>query len=103
LTSCEIDSLSTFPVITEVKEIARVARELSFYPNPTSGLLKVVFEKEFLGARLQLKNIAGQTIFAKKIVQTGSENLTISGPSGIYFLELISADGEISVSKVIKQ
>lgn len=61
--------------------------DLSIYPNPTSGELKIMGEKSQLNS-LQLFNAIGQRV-KMRIIANGSHNITVDIsriPSGVYFL-----------------
>ncbi len=73
-----------------------VSNKLSFYPNPTRGL---VYFSEL--TNVQLTNATGQLIMERKNVNT----LDISDqPTGIYFITHIDKNGQVvQKSKVVKE
>lgn len=78
--------------------------DLRIYPNPTSGILNVVFETEKpLALEMELCNALGQRVYLNRIANTKyfSEKLNLEGFSkGIYFLK-VCAGNEVVMKKVI--
>jgi hypothetical protein len=80
------------------------ARFITLYPNPTEGNTIVQTSGEFVISEWQLTTLNGL------IVEVPSSNLSSgyqldlgSIPSGIYFLQIRSSQGRISVIKIVKQ
>lgn len=74
-----------------------------FYPNPSNGNVTVEFGKVYDDLTIQIHNIVGQTIQTKRYQSTDRADITIEQANGIYFVHLISKDGESVVLKVIKE
>ncbi|MFT5818876.1 MAG: hypothetical protein ACI8ZM_000097 [Crocinitomix sp.] len=72
----------------------------TLYPNPTQGEVNIVFTENIGSVVIRITNVEGKIIqefeHDSKTIQ-----LNIEGESGIYFLEVISAEGS-HVVKVIK-
>lgn len=92
---CEIDLLHADENIDLSK--------LKLYPNPTTAKLTIEIPNELLGSRVIVQTIDGRTI--DEIAETKQSN-TISlsnNKPGVYFIKLITPDGETCSRKVVKQ
>ena len=74
-----------------------------FYPNPSNGNVTIEFGKVYEDLTIQIHNVVGQTIQTKKYQSTDRADITIEQANGIYFVHLISKNGESVVLKVIKE
>ena len=101
LTQAEISILSTFPISTSITNTKNKEVEISIYPNPTKDNISIVSNKSLLGSTFVIRNMLGQNV-AEGFLQTEKQDISISGEKGIYFVEIITADNEKIVSKVIK-
>ncbi len=75
--------------------------ETNIFPNPTTGQLCINLEKVNT-IKAKLINSLGQTIFTNSYTSTNTIKLEVNGPSGVYFLQLVTPDGETKIIKVIK-
>lgn len=80
-----------FTVGIDEDEKLLTASVFSVYPNPTNGVLNIIFKNALTNAStLKLYSITGQEIFTQSLA-TGIINLSINlenKPKGIYFLNL---------------
>ena len=78
------------------------AENLSLYPNPVTGKLKIFYYNYSLNARINIYNYLGTIV--KKEMLFGNEHLIDmnSIPNGVYFIELVS-DRERIMKKIIKK
>lgn len=74
-----------------------------FYPNPSNGNLTIEFGKVYDDLTIQIHDVVGQTIQIKKYQATDRADITIDQANGIYFVHLISKDGDAVVLKLIKE
>ncbi len=74
-----------------------------FYPNPSNGNVTIEFGKVYEDLTIQIHNVVGQTIQTKRYQSTDRADIAIEQANGIYFVHLISKDGESVVLKVIKE
>ena len=65
---------------------------VSLYPNPTNGAIYINFAKQMDIVTINIKNILGQTISTKKFTSTNTALLNIEGASGLYFVEIQTAN-----------
>ena len=78
--------------------------KISVYPNPVSD--KIIFELNAVNGKnisLKIFNVLGEIIFQTQISKPKTETDFSSVPSGIYFYQLLSADGLISSGKMVKE
>lgn len=76
---------------------------LKFYPNPTSGKIKVELDKTYSDLSFTIKNAIGQTISLSKMDQGSHVELEINGEAGVYFIEIASNQDQPVILKLIKQ
>lgn len=84
---------------TNVNNVTRNDDNLTLYPNPATTNVNVVFD-----ASLNVKNIAIYNLIGKPVkmykVSGNSAKLELSDiPSGIYFVRLINAQGQIVATR----
>lgn len=72
------------------------------YPNPTDGNFTIDIGKIFTEITVITSNILGQIIASEKFENTNSIQLKIEGKTGIYFVKLISSEGNSKTLKIIK-
>ena len=72
------------------------------FPNPTTGIVILYFEDHIDAADLVVTNIQGQQMQYLKLRGTGQKEIDITGPSGMYFLEVRTPRGK-SVYRVVKE
>ncbi len=94
---------SAIPIVYEAMSVLR------FYPNPSGGLFKGVFQAN-VGEPLRLKvyDATGRQIRAQQVLGTGFQQpfwLDLSSPSiasGLYWVQ-VELRGQVSTQRVIKQ
>lgn len=75
----------------------------TLYPNPTNGIVTVMFGKEYKDIQILITNAIGQTIINKVEYRTRQFEFEINGTRGIYFCKVI-VEGNISYTyKILKQ
>jgi hypothetical protein len=72
------------------------------YPNPTSGTVKVILGEKYPSISFQLINVLGQVILHKTYPSTNEITFEIEGATGVYFLEIESAEQVLGRIRVIK-
>jgi len=83
-----------------IKEDNRSSK-LFIHPNPTREKLLITFE-EFTTGVLSIKNYLGQIIKQEEFNSTKQLDISLDGPSGIYFLQL-EVDGQVITKKIVKE
>lgn len=75
----------------------------TIHPNPTSGIVNVMFNESAINISIRLLSLTGQAIIEQRNRSGYNFILDISDQAkGLYFMEVIQ-DGIVSISKVIKQ
>jgi hypothetical protein len=77
--------------------------DVVIYPNPTSGDVKIHVPVTMEIASLIIRNVLGQTIYSAAVNEENTKTVTITGETGIYFIELTNKNGERAVVKVVKK
>jgi hypothetical protein len=90
-----------FPNMTTVSEMSIGNINITIHPNPTSGQISISLEEASTGA-LSIRNYLGQMIRQEEFNNTQELNISLDGPSGIYFLQ-VEIDGQIITKKVVKE
>lgn len=76
--------------------------QLTAYPNPTDGNLRIDLGQEFNEIKLRVSNVSGQLVYENNYFGTDSINLEVDYSTGVYFIE-ISSDSSTQVLKVVKK
>jgi signal peptidase I len=76
---------------------------VKFYPNPSTGKVNLEFGQELKEATIVVKNNLGQEVAKIGLGQRLSIELELEGPSGMYFLEIMTTQGVLGTLKVVKE
>jgi len=76
---------------------------IHIYPNPTSGDINVDLRKTYKEIQVRVRNIVGQVILSKRIKTTNLINLKIEDSPGLYFVEIYTNDGNLTIMKIVKK
>ncbi len=84
-----IDTSDCYSIVT-VEILANVVQTLSFYPNPTTGLITIELPEyqELIG--IEVMTSEGKIVQSSTIGVTQKVELNIEGVSGIYFVNVIT-------------
>lgn len=63
--------------------------EIYLYPNPTQGVMKIIFPSNFVGKNYEIIDILGVKILENAIYTENQAVLTENLPRGIYFLKVL--------------
>jgi hypothetical protein len=75
--------------------------ELHVYPNPTSGVLKIVSDEVM--EQVEIMDVTGKVVFSEKLkVKSGKLDLNYL-ESGVYYLRVLYANGSTSHQRIVKQ
>ena len=96
----KVESVANTTGISSVQGVAFVS---SAYPNPSTGISKVVYANLPKGCVAELMNVEGKTCFTEELGVTGELNLSVNDLSaGMYFLSVKNGAGErISGQRVV--
>ncbi len=90
-------------IVTEILDVEAINLNYLVYPNPTSGLLRLVIESpDFENMRLSLYDISGILLRDMKIESSETEISLGEYTSSTYFLKIFRNNLEIKVFKIIK-
>ena len=78
-------------------------KELTLYPNPTSGLFYIDFNTPQETIKLKITDVSGKLILDKTYKQIKVIEYELIQPNGIYFIELSDLKDQRSVTRLIKQ
>ncbi|MBK9737154.1 MAG: T9SS type A sorting domain-containing protein [Saprospiraceae bacterium] len=74
--------------------------EINVYPNPTTGMIKVVFPKQFTGLSV-IYDINGKHILSRDLEKSDSVDYDLTAHSGVLILQLISKNGLRETFKIM--
>jgi len=95
--------ISACTEITVVNEIENSLEEQFLaYPNPTSGMVTIEFEKAQEYLNIRLMSATGQMVETTSIRNSAKKELEIKGPAGNYFIEISDKDGRRAILSIIK-
>jgi hypothetical protein len=91
-------------VVTAIKNTEEINLECLVYPNPTSGLTKLVFKSsDYENMRFQLFDINGVLLLDKKVESMETEISLENLSSSVYFLKVNKNNLEVKVFKIVKR
>jgi uncharacterized repeat protein (TIGR03803 family) len=96
------DTSDCFPVLTIGLSENPFQNQITFHPNPTTGLININLAKQE-NVLVQVRNIQGQLIQVQQFNNESNLELNIEGKAGIYFIQLTNEKGERANMKVVKQ
>ncbi len=89
--------------IEDIEIIENSPNLFVIYPNPTSGNFTIDLDREYKEVTIRVVNVVGQTISTKHFYATGKLAFTINSDKGIYFVSVLTSDGENKTFKVAKE
>jgi hypothetical protein len=81
----------------------KVLKNLSIYPNPTTGSINLDLEETKSNINLRLTNAIGQVVLTKSYKSTNHISFDLNIPKGVYFLQLETSSRELITRKIIKE
>jgi hypothetical protein len=102
VTNANCTDTSACQTITTVGIDEIGASNIEVYPNPTSGSVKVILGEQYPSVSIQLFNALGQIILHKDYTSTKEITFDIEGATGVYFLEIESAEQVLGRVRVVK-
>lgn len=79
------------------------ASTLSVYPNPTTGRVRLDFDKITTDFTLQVITPLGSLMHSERVNGMQYTDIDLPETNGLYFIQLLSPDGKRNILKVIKQ
>lgn len=84
---------------TSSEEITDTNTSIVAYPNPTTGMLTIQAPSE---TTVQVFNTSGSLLYTR-IITEGKNQIDLSAlPTGLYFLRVVTHNGDASTIKIIK-
>jgi len=91
-------------VVTAIRNTEDINLKCIVYPNPTSGIAKLVFESpDFDNVRYQLFDLNGVLLKDKTVESRETEISLENLSSSVYFLKVLKNNFEIKVFKIVKK
>ena len=91
-------------VVTAIRNTEEINLECSVYPNPTSGLARLVFKSpDYENMKFRLYDINGVLLQDKKVESMETEISMENLLSSVYFLKVIKDNLEVKVFKIVKR
>jgi hypothetical protein len=91
-------------VVTGLENTEGITLEYLVYPNPTSGLIKLIIKPfDYENWRLRLYDLRGILIQDKKIENEETEISLGNLSSSMYLLKIINDNLEVKVFKIVKR
>jgi hypothetical protein len=91
-------------VVTAIRNTEEINLECFVYPNPTSGLAKLVFKSpDYENMRFRLFDVNGVLLQDKKVESMETEISLENLSSSVYFLKVIKNNLEVKVFKIVKR
>jgi hypothetical protein len=102
VSSSSCSDTSACQAITSVGIDEMGASNIEVYPNPTSGIVYILLGKEYQNTSFKLFNAIGQVILHKDFTSTNEITFEIEGATGVYLLEIESAEQVLGRVRVVK-
>jgi len=89
--------------VTSVNDAAGISLNVKAYPNPTQGDLWLTIEElDIKNLSYQIFDYNGKLVFSEPIRDNQTHISMQKYASAIYFIQIIGADSEIKIFKIIK-
>ena len=98
---CSVTS-NCYNIITTVVYETYPGANIRVYPNPTSGNLTIDLTETFTKVEIIITDVNGKIFLREPFYDNKKIDLNIDGPSGLYFITIISKTGQKTILKVIK-
>jgi len=77
--------------------------KVSVYPNPTGEDVQIELDKVYPALSISICNVQGQIVQSEKYSNVRSLSLKLDGAPGIYFLQLVTDEGQTERVKIVKK
>ncbi|MCD6065548.1 MAG: hypothetical protein K0S33_374 [Bacteroidetes bacterium] len=88
---------------TAVSAASAIQRDVSFYPNPTAGMIEIRLGRVVEHGTIEVVNLMGQLVIKEEIRNANAVSVEIPGAEGLYFVTITDTKGYKAVVKVMKQ
>ena len=96
-------SITVLPIVTDIEELEFNTKTISYFPNPTNGLVNISLKNKVKNLLVEIRNVQGQLVQKQQFTNQSNLELDIKGKAGIYFVQLTNEKGERANLKVLKQ
>lgn len=97
-TSSGVSMLSAIPLDVPTPQVV----DLQAYPNPSSGAVTLSLNEQFQDVQVVVRNAVGENVFSESYESSANLSIDIPGPSGMYYVELLSEEGARANVRVVK-
>ncbi|MCB0643315.1 MAG: T9SS type A sorting domain-containing protein, partial [Phaeodactylibacter sp.] len=91
------------PIISHIENPRINAENRFLYPNPTDGLFYIRSSNEHIIKSLVIRNQLGQVVNVYAPQNGPVQQGRLTGPSGLYLVELYDQEGLLQTLKILKQ
>ncbi|MBI3501321.1 MAG: CotH kinase family protein [Bacteroidetes bacterium] len=98
----QLNSLAWVCPLASANEISQDEKEIEIFPNPSLNG-KFIVSGLGSGVQLQVYNMYGEKIYETTTVNSKQETINLSGASGIYFLQVRTAEGIMNKKIIVSK
>lgn len=102
VTNTVYDVLQNNCIDVSVNELSD-SLQILLYPNPTSGIFNIKFEKIQRNVKVDVLNVLGELIYSFSESDKSNINLRLDEENGIYLVKVINESNEIFTFKILKE
>lgn len=98
-----VDTSNCVSLVTTSLNEPESGIELRVFPNPTTGRITIGLGKPYSDVRAILRNTVGQVVGELALDQTEQFDMNVTGPAGIYTLEVWTKEEQRTVLRIMKE
>lgn len=98
-----VDTSACYPITLVGLDEQQFGENLTIYPNPTKNNVTISFGSNQSSFSSQVYNIHGKLINESNHTSVNQVELNLGESEGVYFIHLVSNNGERIIRKVVKQ
>ena len=91
----------TYEISTDLEELTRDELQVKLFPNPTSGVFRIQFNKSLEDLDIHIHSIAGKKILTRSYAITSTIDLNPDLPKGQYIVSIFQGTELITKQKVL--
>jgi len=89
--------------ITSLASNETQLNDIRLFPNPTNGRFQLTSSGDLTTAEVNIRNVKGQLVKRVQLSNSPSLEIEIPGSAGLYFVEVLSQNGDRQNLKVLKR
>jgi hypothetical protein len=97
-----IDTSSCYALLVTGIQQRQTENKITISPNPTSGDLYIDLGKEYEAMIVSIRNFTSQLISTSQYFKADKLHLRIEGEAGMYFINIVTSEGNQTTFKVVK-